>query len=276
MKHVREPMPDVQVRRPEMSAALAAVVDHATAKEHRQPLRDRRRDGPRPRAGARDRGRPHRRDHAARRRPSCARCPATRPTSRPPRAAPPAPGARRRPARARDRRGGRLSSSPTRTEKGPGPRGDPDAAGSDRRRPRLAAPPSDYDPEGDGKESREATQFAIDGNPPDELGHRDLPGRFRGQQQGRRRPLRRRRHPGRRQGAGPRHLHARLQGDRLRGQHRARPPRRLDEGQPDREVAEDQIFKLRTDGRRYRYYLLWISSLPEDNKADILELALKK
>jgi serine/threonine protein kinase len=33
MKHVREPLPDVQVRRPEVSAALAAVVDRATDKE---------------------------------------------------------------------------------------------------------------------------------------------------------------------------------------------------------------------------------------------------
>src|SRR3712207_2918847 len=33
MKHVSEPLPDVQRRRPEMSAALAAVVEHATAKE---------------------------------------------------------------------------------------------------------------------------------------------------------------------------------------------------------------------------------------------------
>jgi serine/threonine-protein kinase len=33
MKHVREPMPDVQRMRPEISAALAAVVEHATAKE---------------------------------------------------------------------------------------------------------------------------------------------------------------------------------------------------------------------------------------------------
>ena len=33
MKHVREPMPDVQKVRPEVSAALAAVVDRATAKE---------------------------------------------------------------------------------------------------------------------------------------------------------------------------------------------------------------------------------------------------
>ncbi|CAN5626404.1 hypothetical protein BH20ACT17_BH20ACT17_19010 [soil metagenome] len=33
MKHVREELPDVQIRRPEVSAALAAVVDRATAKE---------------------------------------------------------------------------------------------------------------------------------------------------------------------------------------------------------------------------------------------------
>jgi eukaryotic-like serine/threonine-protein kinase len=35
MKHVREPMPDVQHRRPEVSAALASVIDRATAKEPR-------------------------------------------------------------------------------------------------------------------------------------------------------------------------------------------------------------------------------------------------
>ena len=35
MKHVREPMPDVQRMRPEISAALAAVVEDATAKELR-------------------------------------------------------------------------------------------------------------------------------------------------------------------------------------------------------------------------------------------------
>ena len=33
MKHVREPLPDVQELRPEVSATLAAVVDHATAKD---------------------------------------------------------------------------------------------------------------------------------------------------------------------------------------------------------------------------------------------------
>jgi serine/threonine-protein kinase len=33
MKHVREDLPDVQMRRPEVSSALAAVVDNATAKD---------------------------------------------------------------------------------------------------------------------------------------------------------------------------------------------------------------------------------------------------
>ena len=35
MKHVKEPLPDVQRRRPEISAALAAVIERATAKETR-------------------------------------------------------------------------------------------------------------------------------------------------------------------------------------------------------------------------------------------------
>src|SRR5918997_6565574 len=35
MKHVREPLPNIQVRRPEVSSTLAAVVEHATAKETR-------------------------------------------------------------------------------------------------------------------------------------------------------------------------------------------------------------------------------------------------
>jgi len=42
MKHVREELPDVQQRRPEVSAALAAVLDRATAKD----LRDRYADVP--------------------------------------------------------------------------------------------------------------------------------------------------------------------------------------------------------------------------------------
>jgi serine/threonine-protein kinase len=39
MKHVREPMPDVQMARPEVSAATAAIVERATAKEMRNRYR---------------------------------------------------------------------------------------------------------------------------------------------------------------------------------------------------------------------------------------------
>ncbi len=42
MKHVRDELPDVQQRRPEVSAALAAVLDHATAKDVRDRYRDAR------------------------------------------------------------------------------------------------------------------------------------------------------------------------------------------------------------------------------------------
>jgi serine/threonine-protein kinase len=40
MKHVREPLPDVQRKRPEISAALASVVDRATAKQPADRYRD--------------------------------------------------------------------------------------------------------------------------------------------------------------------------------------------------------------------------------------------
>jgi tRNA A-37 threonylcarbamoyl transferase component Bud32 len=40
MKHVRDPLPDVQALRPEISAALAAVVERATAKERRNRYAD--------------------------------------------------------------------------------------------------------------------------------------------------------------------------------------------------------------------------------------------
>src|SRR3954468_2518677 len=40
MKHVRDPLPDVQTLRPEMSAALAAIVERATAKETRNRYAD--------------------------------------------------------------------------------------------------------------------------------------------------------------------------------------------------------------------------------------------
>ena len=68
----------MQRARPEVSAATAAVVDRAVAKDLDAPLPRRRQHGRRPRGGARDRGRArragHRRGHDA----CCARCPARR------------------------------------------------------------------------------------------------------------------------------------------------------------------------------------------------------
>src|SRR3954466_2472280 len=40
MKHVRDPLPDVQALRPDMSAALAAIVERSTAKERRNRYAD--------------------------------------------------------------------------------------------------------------------------------------------------------------------------------------------------------------------------------------------
>ena len=78
MKHVREQLPDVQVRRPEVSAALAAVVDRATAKDldRRYATDDELDRRPRGRARASRPRAPASRP--ARRRPSCARCRPTR------------------------------------------------------------------------------------------------------------------------------------------------------------------------------------------------------
>ena len=59
MKHVREEVPDVQARRPEMSAATAAVVDRALAKDLSRRYPDAAAMVGRPRRGARDRGLAH-------------------------------------------------------------------------------------------------------------------------------------------------------------------------------------------------------------------------
>ena len=63
MKHVREELPDVQAKRPEVSAALAAVVDTRDRQAPRGPLRQRRRVDRRPRGRARDRDRARRQRH---------------------------------------------------------------------------------------------------------------------------------------------------------------------------------------------------------------------
>jgi hypothetical protein len=54
------------------------------------------------------------------------------------------------------------------------------------------------------------------------------------------------------------------------------PPRLRDwtRVSPVERVNEDHTFRLRTDGRLYRYYLLWLSELPDGGKAEVQELSL--
>ncbi len=59
MHHVRDELPDVQSRRPEVSSALAAIVDRATEKDLELPLPERRRADRRPRGRAGDRDGAH-------------------------------------------------------------------------------------------------------------------------------------------------------------------------------------------------------------------------
>ena len=78
MKHVREDLPDVQRRRPEVSAALASVLDRDDREGPRPPLPGRRRRSS-PTSRRRWRSRPRARAPRPARRPRCcARCPRAR------------------------------------------------------------------------------------------------------------------------------------------------------------------------------------------------------
>ena len=230
MKHVREPLPDAQRRRPEISATLAAVVERAHRQGDAEPLCDGRRDGARPGGGARDRGRPHRpgdrRGHhraalAVRRHRGL----------RPPPA--PAPGARALPdaRRARaGRRGDRLLRHPHRAGPRPGRHAEragslggqgwpgtrrttttPRATARSRRArsssPSTACPPPSGTPKATRADSRRRTSA---GSASDH----------------------RRREPRGRPPARPRDFNPGIQGGGLRLRQRAEPDRALDQGEP--------------------------------------------
>ena len=44
----------------------------------------------------------------------------------------------------------------------------------------------------------------------------------------------------------------------------------------DSQVTQDARIRLGTGGKRFRHYLVWITSLPEANRAEIAELTLRK
>ncbi len=154
MKHVREDLPDVQRRRPEVSRRARRDPRPHDRQGPRAALPGRARPAGRPRGGARaraartgalDRRGDRRPAHAARERP-------------PPRAAahaPPAADRRRRGADRRRRRAGRdprSSEGIDRTQRGTGP-GHRQAAGRQPRASRSSAPrPHAFDPLGDDEE----------------------------------------------------------------------------------------------------------------------------
>ena len=248
-----------------------------TDKDLDAPLRRRAVAGRRPRGGAGDRGRAPGPARPARRPPSCARCPRARAAGCRSGCA-----ARCRVAR-RDRRllAVAVASSLLVLNEGV------DRTQKRHRRRHASRPPAgdarglgparsahDYDPLGDdGEHARRGARCAVDRDPGTAWTHRELQRRHRGRRQGRRRHLRRRQArastPTRMEIQTP---DARLAGRDLRGAERRRAPedarRRLDASVGGGTVdAAQQRFTLDTDGKRYRYYLVWITELPPGQRA---------
>jgi serine/threonine protein kinase len=271
MKHVREPLPDVQRRRPEISAALAAVVERSTAKETQNryaTVGEMVHDLEEVLA-----------IEAARTGQATGEATTVLRTLSDD-TADFAPVRLRRPKRALAltllllaalaATGAFLA---TRTEKGTG--GPVVKKPRDLSEVRLAGgAASDYDPEGDNKESPDATRNALDGNRSTHWSTETYQGGFEGSNKS---------------GVGlyvdagklidARGLtlvtsspgfSAAVYGSEtvpanLRGWTRLTPVQ---------EVEQDHTFRLRPRGRMYRYYLLWISKLPESGRAVIQELSL--
>src|ERR671918_232485 len=245
MKHVKEPLPDVQRRRPEISATLAAVVERATAKETSNryaTVEEMVHDLEEVLA-----------IEAAR-------------TGQ-------ATGEATTVLRSLS---GDTADFATRTEKGPGRAATPSAPGlSEVTLSKDAA--SDYDPEGDGEESTGQVQFAIDGNPTTEWDTETYEGGFEGSNKG---------------GVGlyvdTENRVAARQLDLVTSTPGFTAAVYASDSVPGgiggwtkvsptvRRVTESQAIQLDTARREFRNYLLWISELPEDGKAVVKELSLKR
>jgi eukaryotic-like serine/threonine-protein kinase len=271
MKHVRDPLPDVQRVRPEISAVLAAVIERATAKEveNRYATVDEM-VGDLEHVLAIEAARAGETSGEA----------TTVLQSLPGDTAEFAPGRLRRPRRvvittavAVGLVAGLIALFVTRTEPGTG--GGATPSGGGLKEVRLGANAAgDYDPAGDGEESPEATRNAIDGNPTTnwdtETYRADLQGVGKpgvGLYIDAGSPVAARRlglvtsTPG---------FEAEIYGANTVSD----DFRRWSRVAPKRPVDETQRITLSTRGRRYRYYLIWIVSLPDGNKANIMELSL--
>ena len=247
MKHVREPLPDVQRRRPEISAALAAVVERATAKETQNRYQA---------VGQMVHDLEEVLAIVAARTGQATGEATTVLRSLSGDTADFAPVSMRRPKRA-------LAATVKK----------PPAGLSEVRLARNAA--SDYDPEGDNRESPEAARNAIDGNRSTNWNTETYQGGFEGSNKsgvglyvdaGKNIPAR-----GLTLSTATPRFKAGVYASEtvppgLKGWTRVSGVEA---------VKQDHTFRLRTQGRLYRYYLLWISELPPgEGKAEVQELSL--
>jgi hypothetical protein len=135
---------------------------------------------------------------------------------------------------------------------------------------------TDYDPEGDNKESDDATRNAIDGNPTTNWNTETYQGGFEGNDKSgvgiyvdAGKPIAAR---GLTLVTATPHFKARVYAsETVPAAIRGWVP-----VSPVQEVEEDHTFRLRTRQRKFRYYLLWLTELPEQNKAEVQELSLLK
>ena len=271
MKHLREPLPDVQRRRPEISAALAAVVERSTAKETQK------------RYATVDQVVHDLEEvlaiEAARTGQATGEATTVLRTLSGD-TADYAPIRLRRPKRVLALTvlllaalAGTAVFLAARTEKGTG--GPVVKKPAELSEVRLAGDAaSDYDPEGDNKESPDAAGNAIDGSLGTNWSTETYQGGFEGSDKSgvglyvdagkliRARGLTiATAEPG---------FRAAVYGSEtvpanLRGWTRLSPVER---------AAQDHTFRLQPRNRSYRYYLLWISALPEGGKAEVQELSL--
>jgi len=275
MQHVKEPLPDVQRRRPEISAALAAVIERATAKEtrHRYATVD---------------AMVHDLEEvlaieAARTGETSGEATSVLRTL-PGDTADFAPGRLRHPRRALIASvlvlalaAGAIAWFVTRAEPGPGPAVAPKSPGLATVKLGSDAA-SDYDPEGDGEESPEQARNAIDGNRTTNWDTETYSGGFQGS--------------GKR-GVGLYVDTGKPVAARQLALVTATPGYQAkvyaSNTVPDDitskdwtpvsgagKVKQDERIALDTARKEFRYYLVWITGLPPGNKADIRELALRR
>jgi eukaryotic-like serine/threonine-protein kinase len=273
MKHVREPMPDAQRRRPEISATLAAVVERATTKETQNryaTVDDMVHDLEEVLA-----------IEAARTGQATGEA-TTVLRSLSGDTADFAPQRLRHPKRALFLSfavlalvGAVIGYFATRTEQGPGPAATPSAPGLTPVKLSQDAA-DDYDPEGDGEESSGQVQFAIDGLPATEWDTETYEGGFEASNK---RGVGLYIDTGSRVAARQLDLVTSTPGFTATVYASDSVPSRIERWtkvSPQVEVKENEAIPLDTARQEFRNYLLWISELPEGGKAVVKELSLKR